>query len=101
MILRLSSANTISMKKVMPRARANAASGGPMSETTVLSGLRIRRAFSSASPLTVPQHGIVVPQHTLKFLLLVINHLIGSEAPHQFHVTRARGRPHLCSEVFR
>jgi len=34
--LRLSNPNKNTMKKFMPRARANAASGGPMSETTML-----------------------------------------------------------------
>src|SRR5438046_6267026 len=47
------------------------------------------------------QNGIVVPQHILKFLLLVIDHLIGSQAPHQLHVASAGRCRHLGSEVFR
>ena len=42
--------NTATMKKFMPRARANAASGGPMRETTVLFGLRIRSDFQAHRP---------------------------------------------------
>src|SRR5213078_1418128 len=43
----------------------------------------------------------VVPEHILKFLILVIDHLIGSQAPHQLHVASAGRCRHLGSEVFR
>src|SRR5206468_10765675 len=89
------------MRKFMPFERPNAASGGPTSEMTMLLGLRIWKDFSSVSARDGAQNGIVLPQHILKFLLLVIDHLIGSQAPHQLNVASAGRCRHLGSEVFR
>ena len=45
MILRLRNPNSATMKKFMPRARANATSGRPISETMVLFSLESGATF--------------------------------------------------------
>lgn len=54
-ILRLIGANTNVKMKFKRLARANAASSGPMMETTLLPGFRMPRDFSIESPRTVPR----------------------------------------------
>ena len=47
------------------------------------------------------ENGIVIPQHVFKFLLLVIDHLICSEAPYQVRVSGAGGCRHFGTEILR
>src|SRR6266511_5257785 len=52
-------------------------------------GLQNLEGFLQRFARNSAQNGIVVPQHLFKFLLLVVNHHIASQASHQFRVPGA------------